>query len=230
MRQLIAKAADKYGINPVIHFDATGSIMKNPLPNSKRIFLYRGVKHWQTGKEAFPLFDFLSNDQSQIFIASLLQLVKGFIVHHSGNRDFFQDICRFLPGLIECHSGSDNVHVYYWIDRQSLTEQCWVVLLCCSHYIKIITMDVRKIVRDKILVHFHISALVKILTGSSFIEVDAMVNALLFSYLNPKRSKALQVHFLKLCTNAVEQDIDEEVELDEDKYKIDQGGRSNIQS
>ena len=79
---LIVNAADKYDIDPVIHFDATESIIKNMLPNSKRIFLYSGVMHWRTGKEAFPLFDFLSNDQSQIFIASLLQLVQGFIVHH----------------------------------------------------------------------------------------------------------------------------------------------------
>ena len=96
------------------------------------------------------------------------------------------------------------------------------VLPCCSHYIKIITTDVRKIVRDKRLARFRISALVKILTGTSFIEVDAMVNSLLHIYLNPKRSKALQVHFEKLCNDVVEQDIDEKVELDEDKYKIDQ--------
>ena len=91
-----------------------------------------------------------------------------------------------------------------------------------SHYIKIITTDVRKIVRDKRLARFRISALVKILTGSSFIEVDTMVNSLPHIYLNPKWSKALQVQFEKLCNDVVEQEIDEEVELNEDKYKTDQ--------
>ena len=49
-----------------------------------------------------------------------------------------------------------------------------------------------------------------------------MVNALLHIYLNPKWSKAIQVHFYKLCNNLLEQDVDEEVELDEDKHKIDE--------
>ena len=228
---MIANAAEKYGIDPIIHFDATGSIMKNPLPNSKRIFLYSAVMHWRTGKEAFPLFDFLSNDQSQIFIASLLQLVKGFIVHHSGNRDFFRtfvvDFCRAsLNAILDvtmCMCISEYLDRVYQssVEGNISVKPKVTVLLCCSHYIKIITTDVRKIVRGKRLACFHISALVKILTGTSFIEVDAMVNSLLHIYLNPKRSKALQLHFEKLCNDVVEQEIDEEVK-DEDKHMIDQ--------
>ena len=139
--------------------------------------------HWRTGKEAFPLFDYLSNDQSQICIASLLQLVNGFIVHHSDNRDFFRtfvvDFCRASSNAIldvtMCMSISEYLGRLYQsrVEGYIPVKPKVTVLLCCSHYIKIITRDVRKIVRDTRLARFRISALVKILNGSSFIEVEA---------------------------------------------------------
>lgn len=141
-----------------IHFDATGSVVRKPMKDIKRVFLYTAVIKTATTKRIFPAFSLITSnhDSNTIFkifhdfryfceknhfwpIFSKVVVDFSYASIHAICKAF--DRCTFYEYLVVC---SD-----YLCYGKNLPDNFITLHLCCAHFMKMVSKDVKETIEDE---------------------------------------------------------------------------------
>ncbi|CAG9761319.1 unnamed protein product [Ceutorhynchus assimilis] len=139
---------------PIVHFDATGTVVRKPDPSFKRIYFYSAVIQAPKANRIFPIFSMVSSIHDSNTIFKLFNDFRFFCEHHNFWPAFSKIVTDFSFANLHAMCKSLN--------RCSLSEylnKCYELLtdsnksyldliqvhLCCAHFMKMVSNDVDKI-------------------------------------------------------------------------------------
>ncbi|CAG9773376.1 unnamed protein product [Ceutorhynchus assimilis] len=148
----------------VLHFDATGTVVRKPNDLSKRVFLYSGVILLYQTQRVAPIFEMITSEHYVKSIYKIFINFRFFCEKYSRwplfdavVTDFsFSNIhaivrsCNMLT-LVEYLTKSFNIS----INKKDIPDNLITIHLCCAHFLKMFSNDVQKYFSDTdILVFF----------------------------------------------------------------------------
>lgn len=136
---------------PLIHFDATGSLIQDPLGYCKRIFLYACVFQVQKTKRTCPLFEMISSEHYSKVIFKILHDFRTFCEEQ--NRwplfkgivsDFSFANLHAISRAFNSVSLLDYLSICFKIVKCEMKKPSSLITihLCCAHFMKMVSKDV----------------------------------------------------------------------------------------
>ncbi|CAH1119478.1 unnamed protein product [Phaedon cochleariae] len=142
-----------------IYFDATGGVVRSPIPNSNRIYFYTAVIRIGKPKRIYPVFSMISSTHD---VNSIFRIMSDF--------RYFCEINNYWPafsGVVSDFSFANLHAISKAFNRCSLLEylqKCYIlnengqnlkdeslvgVHLCCAHYMKMVAKDVNNLAKNE---------------------------------------------------------------------------------
>lgn len=142
-----------------LHLDATGSVVRQPVTEKKRIFYYAGVVRLGDA-DVIPILEMISSRHTAVDIGTWLSKFKHFCLKNGLKWPIFKilvtdvsfalinavtEFWNLLPSVVE------YINICYdkVFNNAQLPQHFILLKFCCCHYIKIITKDVNNYATDK---------------------------------------------------------------------------------
>lgn len=149
--QLYLLEKQNFGSLPVIYFDATGSVVRKPFENSKRVYLYSAVVLIKQTKRISPVFEMISSSH---FSKTIFKIIHDFRVFCEDNNKwpiFGAVVTDFSFANIHAISMACNrielleyLNLTYQIalGEKQIPSTLITIHLCCAHFMKMVSKDV----------------------------------------------------------------------------------------
>lgn len=210
---LKSQASDSY--LPLIYFDATGGVVRNPIPSfKKRIYFYTAVTQIVKSKRIFPIFSMISACHDSNTIFKLLNDFRyfceenkywpafsgivsdfSFAILHAAIKAFNK--CTFLEYLEKCYRACENE---YSLKSLNIVG----VYLCCAHFMKMAAKDIDKISKSEDQRKYFKNVIAATILINNLIDFDDFVvnvYVLLMSTTNNHNVENAQVTFNKIINS-----------------------------
>lgn len=138
---------------PIIHFDATGSVVKRPpLKNCKQIYFYTAVVRISSSQRICPIFSMISSTHDSNTIFKLLHDFRYFCESHNHWPAFSKVVSDFSFANLHAISKAFNMcSLSEYIEKcyYSHTDNLIGIHLCCAHFLKMVAKDIDKLAKNK---------------------------------------------------------------------------------
>lgn len=135
----------------ILYFDATGGVVRRPVKESQKIYLYSGVIRIQQTKRTCSVFDMISSEHHAKAIFSILNDFRTMCEEKDKWPMFSAVVTDFSFANLHALSKAFNrktlqeyLDVCYNIvtEKSSIPQNFISIHLCCAHYMKMVSKDV----------------------------------------------------------------------------------------
>lgn len=212
----------KQNMLPLIHFDATGGLVKQPYEDCKRIFLYSAVIKISRTDRVYPIFEMISSDHYAKTIYKVMNDFKVFCEENNSWPMFGGIVTDFSFASLHAASKSLNrktlleyLEACYdiMVHNQKNPENLISIHLCCAHFMKMVVKDIDAHCQEN--ARFFKELVAAAILFTSFRQVEVWFENVAVLLLSTKSDARVQLCYKNLISICTEQPSDFERDVEQ---------------